>query len=153
FGNGVYPMYRAKEPCDYCRGMGLDCFIAQRGVMQNGCTCCISLYRECSFIHAEPQGKFLKTLHVVSEDAYVPTGSMTGLKALKSLGGRNTGSGSGTGGSGGTVFRGDARQRKSGARFSREAVKILKAWLSDHTSHPYPTDEEKDILKLQTGLK
>src|SRR5207247_10233335 len=131
--------------------MGLDCFLAQRGVMQNGCTCCISLYRECSFTHTKPQGKFLKTLHVVSEDVYVPTGSLTGLKALKSLGSGNTTVGSG--GGCGIVFNEDNRQRKSCARFSREAVRILKTWLTEHTSHPYPTDEEKEILKLQTGLK
>ncbi|KAK3352969.1 hypothetical protein B0T25DRAFT_455493 [Lasiosphaeria hispida] len=38
------------------------------------------------------------------------------------------------------------------ARFSREAVKILKNWLSTHTKHPYPNEEEKQILQKQTGL-
>jgi hypothetical protein len=137
--NGVYPMHRAEEPCDLCRGMGLDCFIAQRGVMmQNGCTCCISLYRECSFTHTKQPGKFFKTLHVVSEDVDVPTGGLTGTKALKSFGGTEDH---------------DGRPKKTGARFPRAAVRVMKTWLMDHNDHPYPTDKEKDELKTRTGLK
>lgn len=41
---------------------------------------------------------------------------------------------------------------KIGARFSRESVRVLRGWLSTHHRHPYPTDEEKEILKKQTGL-
>ncbi|KAH8597194.1 hypothetical protein B0O99DRAFT_540804 [Bisporella sp. PMI_857] len=41
---------------------------------------------------------------------------------------------------------------KKGARLSRESIRILKAWLNSHSAHPYPTDEEKDSLKQQTGL-
>ena len=38
--DGCYPMFRAKEPCDVCRKMGLDCFVSQRGELMYGCTCC-----------------------------------------------------------------------------------------------------------------
>ena len=38
------------------------------------------------------------------------------------------------------------------ARFPRAAVKALKDWMVVHIDHPYPTDEEKETLKLQTGL-
>ncbi|KAL1962553.1 hypothetical protein VTN77DRAFT_9428 [Rasamsonia byssochlamydoides] len=134
---GDYPMFRAKEPCDFCARMGLDCFVIQRGVLNNGCTCCVSLYRECSFTHAKAPGKFLDTLHPVTEDVDVPTGGLTGKRALKSLGFDDL----------------DGRSKKSGARFSREAVRILKNWLSEHHQHPYPTEQEKDELKEKTGLK
>ncbi|KAL4873900.1 hypothetical protein BDV12DRAFT_159829 [Aspergillus spectabilis] len=137
---GVYPMFRAKEPCDFCRNMGLDCFVAKRGVMQkSGCTCCISLYRECSFYHTMPQGKFLDTLHPISENIDIPTGGLTGKKALKSFSG--------------ITEDVDARSRKSSSRLSREAVRILKTWLNEHTDHPYPSEDEKEDLKLRTGLK
>jgi Homeobox KN domain/Tc5 transposase DNA-binding domain len=43
--------------------------------------------------------------------------------------------------------------RKTGTRFSREAVKIMKSWMDVHRDHPYPTDEEKEELKDLTGLK
>ncbi|UQC75951.1 uncharacterized protein CLUP02_17460 [Colletotrichum lupini] len=45
-----------------------------------------------------------------------------------------------------------ATPAKVGARFSRESVRILKNWLSTHTRHPYPSDEEKEMLQRQTGL-
>ena len=41
---------------------------------------------------------------------------------------------------------------KVGARFSRASVRILRSWLSTHTRHPYPSDEEKESLQRQTGL-
>ena len=137
---GVYPMFRAQEPCEFCQRMGLDCFVAKRGVMNNGCTCCISLYRECSFTHAKVHGKFLQTLHPVSENAYIPTGSLTGKRALKSVS------------YGGFGDDSDSRSRKNSARFSRKAISVLKGWLRDHNENPYPTESEKDELKNNTGL-
>ncbi|KAL4941354.1 hypothetical protein BDV06DRAFT_4322 [Aspergillus oleicola] len=139
---GPYPMMRAKEACDFCRNMGLDCFMAKRGVMQkSGCTCCISLYRECSFTQTMPQGKFsgLDTLHPISENIDIPTGGLTGKKALKSFSG--------------IAEDIEGRARKSSSRLSREAVRILKSWLYDHSDRPYPTEEEKEDLKLRTGLR
>lgn len=136
---GVFPMFRAQEPCDFCRRMGLDCFVAKRGVMhQGGCTCCISLWRECSFYHAKKPGKFLDTLHTVSENAYVPTGSLTGKRALKSVSYGANGD--------------ESDSRGKNPRFSRKAVSTLKTWLRDHSEHPYPTEEQKDELKQSTGL-
>ncbi|KAL2824085.1 hypothetical protein BDW59DRAFT_87931 [Aspergillus cavernicola] len=136
---GVYPMGRAKASCDFCRNMGLDCFIATRGVMQkSGCTCCISLYRECSFTHTMPAGKFLDTLHPISETIDIPVGGLTGKKALKSLSG--------------IAEDVDARARKSSSRLSRDAVRILKSWLHEHCDRPYPSEQQKEELKLRTGL-
>lgn len=139
--DGVFPVFRAKTPCDCCRRMGLDCFIAQRGALINGCTCCISLYRECSFTFTErqEQGNFLDILGKVTEDAQECNGSIVTQKTLKSLPG-----------AGGLD---ESRPRKTGSRLSREAVRILKNWLSEHADHPYPTDVEKDVLKEITGLK
>lgn len=138
---GIYPMGRAKEPCDFCRNMGLDCFIAKRGVMQKtgGCTCCISLYRECSFTQTMPKFPGMDTLHPISENIDIPTGGLTGKKALKSFSGISEDV--------------DARARKSSSRLSRESVRILKGWLNDHSDHPYPNEEEKEELKLRTGLR
>jgi hypothetical protein len=38
------------------------------------------------------------------------------------------------------------------ARFPRAAVKILKDWMLEHIDNPYPTEEEKESLKMETGL-
>ncbi|EKV04160.1 Homeobox and C2H2 transcription factor, putative [Penicillium digitatum PHI26] len=115
--DGVYPMFRAQEPCDYFRLRGLDCFVAKRA-----------------------PGKFLQTLHSVSENAYVPTGSLTGKIALKSFS-YNT-----------YPNDPDLRSQKSGARFSRKATSILKGWPRDHNENPYPTEQEREKLKQHSGL-
>ena len=132
--NGVYPMFRAKEPCDLCRRMGLDCFLATRGTMVNGCTCCISLYRECSFTHQKAPKGTITWFPGISENAEVCEGSVyEHKKTMKSFD--------------------DSRGRKAGSRFPRDAIKILRQWLSEHSDHPYPNDREKDELKQVTGLK
>ena len=129
-----YPMFRAKEPCELCSRMGLDCFLATRGALVTGCTCCISLYRECSFVHPKiPQG-FVNTFPGIAEDQQLPENALTERRrAMKSME--------------------EGRARKTGARFPRDAVKILKQWLTEHADHPYPNEREKDELKQVTGLK
>ncbi|BCR86712.1 putative homeobox and C2H2 transcription factor [Aspergillus chevalieri] len=138
---GMFPIVRTKEPCDFCARMGFDCFVARRGVMQKACTCCISLYRECSFTTAKKPGKFLDTLHTVSENVDIPTGGLTGKRAMKSLTGVLT------------PEEMEARSKKNNARLSREAVRVLKTWLYNHREHPYPNEQEKEELKERTGLK
>ncbi|RMZ86787.1 hypothetical protein DV736_g5989, partial [Chaetothyriales sp. CBS 134916] len=128
-----YPMFRAKEPCDLCARMGLDCFLAKRGTMITGCTCCISLYKDCSFTHPQIPKGYVSTFPGISEDSVWTDFSREQRKSLKSFD--------------------DARGRKAGARFPRDAVKILKNWLAEHADHPYPNEREKDRLKQLTGLK
>lgn len=129
-----YPMFRAKDPCDLCSRMGLDCFLATRGAMVTGCTCCISLYRECSFVHPKIPRGFVSTFPGISEDNQVCEGSLTERrKAMRSME--------------------EGRGRKTGARFPRDATKMLKQWLAEHADHPYPNEREKDELKQLTGLK
>lgn len=41
---------------------------------------------------------------------------------------------------------------KIGTRFSKEALRILRRWLSANSEHPYPNEEEKHLLQEQTGL-
>ncbi|RMD41507.1 hypothetical protein DV735_g3603, partial [Chaetothyriales sp. CBS 134920] len=133
--NLEYPMFRAKEPCDLCARMGLDCFFAKRGVMISGCTCCISLYKDCSYTHPNIPKGYVSTFPGISEDHAWTDVSRDQKKSLtlKSFD--------------------EARGRKAGARFPREAVKILKQWLAEHADHPYPNKREKDELKQVTGLK
>ncbi|RMZ82640.1 hypothetical protein DV738_g1651, partial [Chaetothyriales sp. CBS 135597] len=133
--NLEYPMFRAKEPCDLCARMGLDCFFAKRGVMISGCTCCISLYKDCSYTHPNIPKGYVSTFPGISEDHAWTDVSRDHKKSLtlKSFD--------------------EARGRKAGARFPREAVKILKQWLAEHGDHPYPNKREKDELKQLTGLK
>ncbi|EED22260.1 homeobox and C2H2 transcription factor, putative [Talaromyces stipitatus ATCC 10500] len=96
--------------------------------------------RQMGFTHEKTPGKYLHTLQPVGEDDVTSTGGLTGRRALKSLGSSK-------------FDHLESRGRKSGARFSRDAVRILKNWLSEHYQHPYPNEAEKDALKERTGLK
>ena len=136
---GVEPIYRPERPCVYCSGMGLECFLAQRGTLQNGCLACTSLWRECSFVkNTTTAHAHIDTLAQVSEDV-VSTGGLTGKLSFKSVAGKR-------------LVR-DVDSAKKGARFPRNAVRILKEWVATHANHPYPSEEEKDELKERTGLK
>ena len=128
-----YPMFRAKESCELCARMGLDCFLATRGALVTGCTCCISLYRECSFVHPKIPKGFVNTFPGIAEDQQAENAFTERRKAMRSME--------------------EGRARKTGARFPRDAVKILKQWLAEHADHPYPNEREKDELKQVTGLK
>jgi hypothetical protein len=48
----------------------------------------------------------------------------------------------------------DERPKKgaAAARFPQVAIKILKNWMMQHIDHPYPTEEDKELLAQQTGL-
>ena len=45
-----------------------------------------------------------------------------------------------------------SKRRKRGS-LPKNSVRILKKWLFEHFSHPYPSVEEKEALSAQTGLK
>lgn len=129
-----YPMFKAKYPCELCSQMGMDCYLATRGMLVTGCTPCISLYRECSHTHPNQARGFVATFPGIAEDEQVCHGPLTSqMKPLAS--------------------HTDARARKNGSRFSRDATRPLKKWLSEHSDHPYPTERERDELKQSTGLK
>lgn len=138
-GNGMGPMYRPEKACDYCRGRGLECFIAAHGMMQRGCTSCIALFRNCSLIQQD--GVQLDGFPGVFEEPH-PIGSprpvnTSGFQPFQAP----------------SLDEGESIARKSGTRFSRQAVKILKDWFAEHSHLPYPSERQKEELKKQTGLK
>jgi hypothetical protein len=90
----------------------------------------------------------LDTLDVVDEDQERCNGGFTGKKPMRSLGHV-----------GPLVLPGeehleDDRPKRgaAAARFPRAAVKVLKDWMIAHLDHPYPTEDEKELLKMETGL-
>lgn len=86
----------------------------------------------------------LDTLDVVGEDDVHQVGGLTRRKQLRSKG--HVGPIDDENGNFGL------KKGAAAARFPRAAVKILKDWMVEHQDHPYPTDEEKEILGQQTGL-
>jgi uncharacterized C2H2 Zn-finger protein len=146
------PTYqKSAQPCDYCKSMSFECFIYNvDGTKQLGCSPCNALFRPCSFVNPEKmpamkQRTALDTLDVVAENDTRCFGGLTGRKQMRSLGhvGPIT-----------DELNGEQSNRNAAAaaRFPRAAVKILKDWMLAHIDHPYPTDEDKEMLKQQTGL-
>ena len=133
--NLQYPMFRAKTPCELCSRMGMDCFLASRGTMITGCTCCISLFKDCSFTHPKIPKGYIQMFSGIGEDEACDDFTSSKRRMNKSF------------------DAGAERLRKSGSRFPRDAVKILKQWLGEHADHPYPNERQKDELKELTGLK
>jgi hypothetical protein len=140
----------AQIPCQNCQLGGYNCKRIPEGQYKGYCTSCVALRCACSFglasaFPANPWPVMGDHPELLQEDLHAephphPSSSATDLPGLVSTSGaENTTANAGPKG-------------KAGARFSRESVKILKNWLSTHNKHPYPNDEEKEMLQKQTGL-
>ncbi|KAK4231323.1 homeobox protein 4 [Podospora fimiseda] len=131
-------------PCAHCKLAGYQCKRMREGQYRGYCTSCIALRLECSFgLCADIRPVMVDHMAIPQEDSHVeiPLGSSTPdlVNMSSASGAENNGSQ-------------PASKAKAGARFSRESVKILKNWLSTHSRHPYPNEEEKELLQRQTGL-
>jgi hypothetical protein len=84
-------------------------------------------------------------LDVVGEDDERCFGGLTGRKQMRSLGHMGPIQDDNTG-------EERAKKGAAAARFPRSTTKVLKDWLLQHADHPYPTDEEKELLKQETGI-
>lgn len=47
---------------------------------------------------------------------------------------------------------GDGRSRRRRGNLPKATTDILRSWFQKHLDHPYPSDEEKQLLIIQTGL-
>ena len=115
------------------------------------CFSCISLFRKCSFVDAqEDQPGRVYTLHTVTEDASVERGTLTGIRPTYTAGATLEQIKQEMGLRGRAP--GDPPSAHSSGRFSKQVVRTLKGWLDEHADHPYPTNEQKEALRDQTGL-
>lgn len=154
-----------KVPCANCALGGFSCKKIREGRFKGYCTSCVAQTVECSF-----GGVILDSLNptsttlapsawpMVAEDSpfgVLPSeshsnqhsnrSSMVDLTNLASTDGDDQASFA-------AARQSDTAPPKIGARFSRESVRILKTWLTTHNRHPYPSDEEKEMLQRKTGL-
>ncbi|TDZ51856.1 Homeobox protein 4 [Colletotrichum trifolii] len=148
-------------PCASCTLGGYQCKKIREGRYKNYCTSCVALQGICSFATEETAAQMLDVNGIPENSWSIMEGQSTTLLS------DNVQTMSSTGTSTPDITRSLATSQeeltvpvpyraappaKIGARFSRESVRILKNWLSTHTRHPYPSDEEKDMLQRQTGL-
>ena len=141
-------------PCTKCQSSGYHCKRINEGKYKGYCTSCVALRCACSFGLADPTP--YPTDSAFPHNPWPVMGDHP--DAITQEDGHNNPLGSGHDNiADGVEVDNDNvvatnQERKAGARFSRESVKILKNWLSTHSKHPYPNDEEKKMLQRQTGL-
>lgn len=139
-------------PCTSCQAGGYQCKRMREGKYKGYCTSCIALRCYCSFgssgmFPSNPWPLMGDHPDAIAQEDVLVDNSLKQLHTsasesdLANLASAATAAGP-------TPAAGP----KIGARFSRESVKILKNWLSTHSRHPYPTEDEKDMLQKQTGL-
>lgn len=46
----------------------------------------------------------------------------------------------------------DSKHKRRRGNLPKAVTDILRGWFADHLGHPYPTEEEKQMLMVQTGL-
>ncbi|MCJ1374177.1 hypothetical protein MMC20_005409 [Loxospora ochrophaea] len=46
----------------------------------------------------------------------------------------------------------DQRNKRRKGNLPKQVTHILRNWFTEHVGHPYPTEEEKQMLMVQTGL-
>ncbi|KAI9825687.1 MAG: hypothetical protein M1832_001031 [Thelocarpon impressellum] len=137
--------FRSAVPCRYCRNRQLDCVVLRVG--PHACSSCVSLARECSFLSQVDERNADAVPEAEHPDSPSAVVAMLDLDANMDQGSWSSVAVSGT------ASPAQGKSSKTGARFSREAVKVLKSWLDSHAHHPYPTDQEKGDLSDQTGLR
>ena len=150
-GDDTLPTWELPEaPCAHCQRGGYHCKRMREGSYRGYCTSCVALRCECSFGLASAGP---------SQSAAFPPNPWPTLgdhpnSILQAPEIRHTTSAPDALGS--TAAADDPGEPKTGpkigARFSRESVKILKNWLSTHSRHPFPTNDEKESLQKLTGL-
>ena len=140
------------KPCEYCSQRRIHCKVIREGTRKGSCTSCVALAKTCSLtadlrspiaqIDRFPVAFTAEKEHQESSrdlDPHSHSGSASDLMALRSS-------------SENLVEAVESNNPKVGARFSREALRVLRSWLTANHRHPYPTDEEKENLARQTGL-
>lgn len=148
-----------EAPCAHCKTGGYQCKRINEGKYKGYCTSCVALRCECSFGFASSKAPAGSA--VFPSNPWPTLGDHPGaipqedIQLDSSIAKRPSNAGlpiSSSPSRVGDVSPTAPAMSKIGARFSRESVKILKNWLSTHNRHPYPTEEEKEMLQKQTGL-
>lgn len=181
FPRWVDGMSLPMRPCEYCERMRIHCKVLKEGKRKGDCTSCVALARDCSLTSSSrtmdsavfENSQRYKGICIPSSAAMddsqevnyawnmetanvdmVPNGvqSRSSMEDLSQVPHNMSAPDLTSLNSSNENLNTEASGPKVGARFSRESVRILRDWLSTHHRHPYPSDEEKEILQQRTRL-
>ncbi len=147
--NWISTAERPPVPCIHCRQNGQECFVIRNpSTNRSGsCTSCLTLSRQCNLSN-DALNEDMHVMNLPQSAQTWPNGYHNGHPAANGDGQQNSEDDAGnalrdstTPPTGTSNESGDGSS-KTGARFSRETVRILRNWLSLHHRHPYPTEEE-----------
>ena len=150
-------------PCSNCSLGGYSCKKIREGRYKGYCTSCVAFKVECSLggIIPDNLNPFESTISPFNPWPATVGGDRPNVTSNEDLANQPPSNRSSSidlpgfaSGEDMTIFapKPEAPPPKIGARFSRESVRVLKTWLTTHNRHPYPSDEEKELLQRKTGL-
>lgn len=146
-----------EAPCVHCQRGGYQCKKINEGCYKGYCTSCVALRCACSFGLADPHNR--PSSHTFPSNPWPTLGDHPDAIPQEDIHTELLHSTSAPDLKGMTAPCYEPAEPKDvvpppkvGARFSRDSVKILKNWLSTHNRHPYPSEDEKEMLQKQTGL-
>ncbi|GIC84277.1 homeobox domain-containing protein [Aspergillus udagawae] len=134
--------YCPPQPCSYCRKHRLQCLILRTTPANpnpvTSCSSCVALFRECSLARGEKrQPSRFETLSPVM-------GHLHGVTELEEDEGDEA--------EASVPDYNCVDKQKESKQFVRRGVRILKEWFRDHHDFPYPSEDEKARLVLETGF-
>ncbi|KAH6895291.1 hypothetical protein B0T10DRAFT_526629 [Thelonectria olida] len=142
-----------ETPCINCSLGGFSCKTIREGQYKGFCTSCVALSVQCSFATGGATIPTDTTTYPMTQwTASGPQPNIVSPEDAQNDSLASSRNNSASDLSNLADMAKPAAPPKIGARFSRESVRILKNWLSTHNRHPYPSDEEKEMLQRQTGL-
>lgn len=143
-----------QKPCDACEASGFKCKKINDDNGKDCCSSCVKLNIKCSFSIGGYAGNGALELSPPAEwpSGTEPTIGDDQLHDPQSSSSPDVATLTPGIDSGNDTTVNPPAVPKIGARFSRESVRVLKAWLSVHSNRPYPNDEERAFLEKQTGL-
>ncbi|KAF9885919.1 hypothetical protein FE257_012209 [Aspergillus nanangensis] len=145
--------YSPPTPCTYCRRHRLQCLIIRTTSANpnpvTSCSSCVALFRQCSLAHGEKRqpsrfetlSPVLGNLHGLREqiDDSIPEHPGEHLY-LPPIAAEESAPETGGGGS------------KEPKQFVRKGARILRIWFLQNQDYPYPSEEDKRRLALETGF-
>ena len=151
------------SPCASCSIGGYSCKKIREGRYRGYCTSCVALRVDCSFgggmfdnLAADDAAASVDAWDTMADEPANTVAERIAHEPMppaKSFSGLNMASMANSSESDSILAAAKAAPPpKIGARFSRESLRVLKTWLNTHNRHPFPSDEEKEMLQRQTGL-